>query len=132
MGDPGLPALPDPNDPERSILLIGEEQETREYLIKLFQKENFEILAADTFEEGEKVLVGELGKKIILDEPLSNGNGLLFLNKNIGALQNRTVIINSHSLLSQEIDILNEGHIEYLEKPFKSDELLNLIMNLKQ
>lgn len=113
---------------KRQILVVDDEQNSREGLTKILIKEGYEVVAA---ENGE-VALAEAEKQdfdlVITDLRMPEVSGIDVLEKileknpDIGV-----IIVTAYGEINSYLEAMNLGAFEYLNKPIKLDELRRVI-----
>lgn len=115
----------------RTILIIDDDDILRKTLAHGLRNENFEVLSANSAEEGEVLLSRMKVDAIVLDRMMTGQDGLSFL-KNLRNQGNRTPVIMLTAMTGPEnaIDGLSCGADDYLAKPFQLKELTLRLNNI--
>lgn len=111
------------------ILLVEDDADLRDYLIRTFERENHEVLAADTAEKAIQLVTTERGELnlVLCDFQLPGADGMAVLSH----LQNIDpstpfVLMTAHGDLRSAVKALCEGAFEFLVKPFPRQALRHL------
>ena len=112
----------------KKILVVDDEQNSREGLTKILIKEGYEVVSA---EDGE-VALNEMEKQdfdlVITDLRMPEVTGIDVLEKireknpDIGV-----IIVTAYGEINSYLEAMNLGAFEYLNKPIKLDELRRVI-----
>lgn len=115
----------------RTILIIDDDDILRKTLAHGLRNENFEVLSANSAEEGEVLLSRMKVDAIVLDRMMTGQDGLSFLKK-LRNQGNQTPIIMLTAMTGPEntIDGLSCGADDYLAKPFQLKELVLRLNNI--
>ena len=115
----------------RTILIIDDDDILRKTLAHGLRNENFEVLSANSAEEGEVLLSRMKVDAIVLDRMMTGQDGLSFL-KDLRNQGNRTPVIMLTAMMGPEntIDGLSCGADDYLAKPFQLKELVLRLNNI--
>lgn len=115
----------------RTILIIDDDDILRKTLAHGLRNENFEVLSANSAEEGEVLLSRMKVDAIVLDRMMTGQDGLSFL-KDLRNQGNRTPVIMLTAMTGPEntIDGLSCGADDYLAKPFQLKELVLRLNNI--
>jgi DNA-binding NarL/FixJ family response regulator len=117
-----------------TILLVEDEDDTRDMLAKALVRAGYSALAASTAEEGLVLAGGAIPDVIVTDIVLgSDGRGGLRLLAELRARGLRTpvVVITAYADVEKVKKALNEGAARLIEKPFSASELLTAIESVK-
>jgi DNA-binding NtrC family response regulator len=112
----------------KCILIVDDEANTRELLREVLEMDGHSVLEASDGEEALKVLESQSVDLLITDRNMPNMDGLKLL-KTLH-LQKRTVPALMLSAYGEEKmwgDAIGFGAIDYVLKPFKTDELLKIV-----
>lgn len=115
----------------RTILIIDDDDILRKTLAHGLRNETFEVLSANSAEEGEVLLSRMKVDAIVLDRMMTGQDGLSFLKK-LRNQGNRTPVIMLTAMTGPEnaIDGLSCGADDYLAKPFQLKELTLRLNNI--
>lgn len=115
----------------RTILIIDDDDILRKTLAHGLRNETFEVLSANSAEEGEVLLSRMKVDAIVLDRMMTGQDGLSFL-KDLRNQGNRTPVIMLTAMTGPEntIDGLSCGADDYLAKPFQLKELVLRLNNI--
>lgn len=107
------------------ILVIEDNQTTRQYLQKALQEQGYEIDLADNGQDGLFLALEGDYQLILLDRMLPKLDGLTVLStlRNAGK-QTPVLILSALDSVSERVKGLREGGDDYLIKPFALSELL--------
>lgn len=115
---------------ETKILIVDDDELTRQVLSSYFENEGYKILCASTAEEAEKLLTHEAVELILLDIRMPGKDGLtltreLRVNNEVGII----LVTGSKDEIDRLIG-LECGADEYVVKPFNPREILARAKNL--
>lgn len=107
------------------ILVIEDNQTTRQYLQKALQEQGYEVDLADNGQDGLFLALEGDHQLILLDRMLPKLDGLTVLStlRNAGK-QTPVLILSALDSVSERVKGLREGGDDYLIKPFALSELL--------
>lgn len=112
------------------ILIVDDEQNVRQLIAKVLEKEGYEILTACNGEEGLEVFQKNNIDLIISDIKMPKMNGIEFLHKvkeqepGVGF-----ILITAFATMETAIDAIKSGAQDYVTKPFDIKEILNAVKN---
>ncbi len=122
--------MPLSKQPPPRILVVDDDQEIRQALSKLLQGENFEIITADSGEEGLKIInnTKDIGV-IVSDQTLPSMNGIEFLTKAWELSPNALrILLTGQTGLDLEHEALYKaGAFRFIAKPWKNEELIKAL-----
>ena len=106
------------------VLIIEDEQELMDLILRYLKKEGYVCETATTFKEGNKKINNYEYDCAIIDLNLPGGNGLeLVQSLRVDNTQTGIVIISARDTLNDRIQGLDIGADDYLTKPFNLSEL---------
>ena len=113
-----------------SILLIDDEEVIRDVISKLLEKRGYVVYSAEESESGLKILQEEAIDLILLDLMLPGRSGLECL-KEIFEISPEVsvVMISAYASIENAVQATKMGAFDFVTKPFKNEELLNVIKN---
>ncbi len=116
---------------KNSILIVDDEQNVRQLIAKVLEKEGYEILTACNGEEGLEVFQKNNIDLIISDIKMPKMNGIEFLHKvkeqepGVGF-----ILITAFATMETAIDAIKSGAQDYVTKPFDIKEILNAVKKI--
>ncbi len=115
----------------KTVLIIDDDDMLRRTLTRGLQSNNFNVLNADSAEQGGEILARLRVDAIVLDRMMTGMDGLTFM-KNLRAGGNQTPVIMLTAMTGPEnaIDGLAGGADDYLAKPFQLRELVLRLNNI--
>jgi two-component system response regulator PilR (NtrC family) len=112
------------------ILVVDDERSMRDYLEILLRKSGNEVVAAATAPAALVAMGSSVFDLIVTDLKLGTGSGLEVLK---AAREQRppieVVIITAFATTDTAIEAMKKGAYDYLQKPFKNEELLIVCQN---
>ncbi len=111
-----------------SILIVDDEILTLNNLRKILEKENYEVLVADTGEKALEIFEKYKPQLVLLDLMLPGISGLEVLRR-IKEVERETIVImmSAYEILEKAVESMKLGAYDYLLKPFKVTDLKNAI-----
>ena len=111
-----------------TILVVDDEKNIREYFSKSLAKKGYAVLKASSGEEGLEVFKRENPEVVFLDMRLPGIDGMEVLMKMKKEDETASVIIiTAYGDIKSAVSALKEGAHDYLTKPFKLAEVLNIL-----
>lgn len=106
------------------ILLIEDDQNSRDALLLLLKGSGFNLKGCDGGEEGLRLLKGERFDIVITDLFLPDMNGIDILTQ-VKTISPRTevILITGHASAETAVKAMKEGAFDYITKPLNFDEL---------
>jgi len=116
------------------IIILEDDADFREVVIKLFLEFDLDAIGAGTIKEANEIY-NKYSSSIlffIIDIWIPNGNGLEFLKK-IRLRGNNSPAIIMSSIITEDVIKIGEkiGNVKYMEKPINLRELLNEFRKIK-
>ncbi len=107
------------NVDKKVILVVDNEETIRETLLKILEREGYQVLAAEDGQEALEV-IRERKVNIILSDvcmPRMDGNKLLKMAKTI-LPDVEIILMTGHGKMEMGLDALKEGAFDFIQKPF--------------
>ena len=106
------------------VLLIEDDDTSREQLVKAIRKEGYEVLAAENGGAGLEVFKKELPEIVITDLKMAGVDGLEVMHT-VRRLSTdvQVIVITAYGETDTAISALREGALDYLKKPLDLDLL---------
>ncbi|WP_298576794.1 EAL domain-containing protein [uncultured Luteimonas sp.] len=111
--------------PERTLLLLDDEENMLRSLVRLFRRDGYKVLTANTVREALDLLASNTVQVIVSDQRMPDMSGTEFLAK-VRELYPDTVrmILSGYTDLATITEAINRGSIyRFLTKPWNDDEL---------
>ncbi|MBS2029369.1 MAG: sigma-54-dependent Fis family transcriptional regulator [Deltaproteobacteria bacterium] len=111
-----------------AILVVDDERSMRDYLEILLRKAGHQVVAAANLQAARDALAqGDLDL-VITDLKLGNESGLdLLTHVNEQRMPVELVVITAYATTDTAIEAMKKGAYDYLQKPFKNEELLVVV-----
>ncbi len=110
--------------PNKSLLIVDDDNPFRERLSRAMEKKGFEVLQAESVKKGiEEVKINKPGFAVV-DLRLNDGNGLEVVKE----IQNsnpssRIIMLTGYGNIPTAVAAIKEGAIDYLAKPADADDV---------
>lgn len=120
-----LPAAFAATRPERTLLLLDDEENVLRSLVRLFRRDGYHILTASSVREAFDLLASNSAQVIVSDQRMPDMSGTEFLTR-VRDLYPDTVrmVLSGYTDLATITDAINRGSIyRFLTKPWNDDEL---------
>jgi len=111
------------------ILFVDDEENVLKALQRVFIDEDYEILTAQSGEEGLEILKTKEIAVIVSDQRMPGMSGAEFLEQ-AGSLSpdSARLILTGHADMNTAIDAINKGGAQrYITKPWKNDDLISTL-----
>jgi diguanylate cyclase (GGDEF)-like protein len=111
--------------PERTLLLLDDEENMLRSLVRLFRRDGYKVLTANTVREAFDLLASNTVQVIVSDQRMPDMSGTEFLAK-VRELYPDTVrmVLSGYTDLATITEAINRGSIyRFLTKPWNDDEL---------
>lgn len=112
------------NRPARRVLIIDDENPIRKYLHMALQEKGYQVLEAESAQEGLRVLSEQKTDLVVLDLGLPDQSGEEVLRKIRSWSKVPVLILTAQSSDDEKVALLDAGADDYLTKPFHLPELL--------
>ncbi len=115
-----------------TILFVDDEQSILSTLKRLFRREPYHILTADSGQQGLDILADNPVNIVISDMRMPHMNGAEFLQQVKGHYPTtKRIIMSGYADIEAVVDAVNKGGIcLFISKPWDNDELKTIIANL--
>ncbi len=122
-------------DKQYNIMVVDDEENSRLGLSKILEKSGFKVFTAEDGRDALDKLESANCDLVITDMKMPNMDGIELLktikqtNPHIGV-----IIVTAYGEVDSYLEAMNLGAFEYLNKPFKVDELkrvINKTLNVK-
>jgi FixJ family two-component response regulator len=121
--------------PPWRVLIVDDEENVLSSLRRLLRREPYEIVTADSAEEGLRNLAAQPAQLVISDERMPDMTGTVFLREVRRRWPNTIrIILSGYSAVDTILAAINEGAVyKFLTKPWNDEELkLNIRRALEQ
>jgi len=113
-----------------AILLIDDEEVIRDVISRLLERNGYRVFTAEESEAGLKLLKEEPIDLILLDLMLPGRSGLECLEEVFDIAPDVSVVmISAYASIENAVKATKMGAFDFVTKPFKNEELLNVIKN---
>lgn len=113
-----------------SILIVEDDDITRDCLVDYFKEEQYRVYSTDCAEQAEKILQDERIDLVLLDIRLPGKDGLTLTREIRANAETGIILVTSRQDEIERIIGLECGADEYVSKPFNPRELLARAKNL--
>ena len=108
-----------------SVLVVDDETEFREALIKRLDRRGIDVLGAASGQDALDLLAGQPVDVVLLDLKMPDMDGMLTLRRIKEAYPKTVVILfTGHASLESALEGLRLGAADYLLKPSTADEIM--------
>ncbi|MBI5118431.1 response regulator [Candidatus Poribacteria bacterium] len=112
---------------KQSILLVDDDQEFRKAMKKMFEKSGYDVTVAADGREALETLSKSVFDLIISDLRMPNLNGMELMEAiKKEKLDVPVIFITAYGEVESYMDLMNLGAFEYINKPVKGQEILNV------
>lgn len=109
---------------EFTILLIEDEKNITDFIVKVLRSNNYKVLTASTGKEGLSIISSQGPDIILLDLGLPDIDGISIIsNVRVWSLC-PIIVLSARSTDIDKVTALDLGADDYITKPFSTDELL--------
>ncbi|OQY18865.1 MAG: hypothetical protein B6I36_05845 [Desulfobacteraceae bacterium 4572_35.1] len=115
---------------QQHLLVVDDEQSMREFMSIMLQGEGYQVDCAADGKQAVDLLNENVYDLVLSDVRMPNLNGIELL-RQIKMLGVDTVVVmmTAFSTATQAVEAMKEGAYDYLNKPFKNDEIRLVIRN---
>ena len=117
--------------PERTLLLLDDEENVLRSLVRLFRRDGYHILTANSVREAFDLLASNTAQVILSDQRMADMSGTEFLTR-VRDLYPDTIrlVLSGYTDLATITDAINRGAIyRFLTKPWNDEELREHILD---
>lgn len=112
------------------ILIVDDDPYFLRVLSRILSAENFQVKTAEGASQATQVLRENAFDLVISDLRLPDGDGLSILQEiRKAGREIPVVILTAYGEVDNYLEAMNAGATEYLNKPVKSDELIEVVRN---
>jgi two-component system response regulator PilR (NtrC family) len=111
------------------ILVVDDEAGLREMLRVLLRRHGYEVEVADGQRRATELLHKEPSYEVVITDlsmPDGSGMGVLTESKRVED-STQVIMITAYATTAQAVQAMREGAYDYIQKPFKNDELLAVV-----
>jgi len=113
-----------------NILVVDDDQDLSEFIVEFLVKEGYKVSAVSNVNDSLYRLKNDIFDIVLLDLKLPDIDGV----KGIAEIKevsphSKVIILTGYPSVESAISTMKDGAIDYLKKPFKNEELLNIIQN---
>lgn len=113
-----------------SILLIDDEEVIRDVISRLLEKNDYQVFSAEESEAGLEILRDQPIDLVLLDLMLPGKSGLECLKDIFEIAPDVSVVmISAYASIENAVQATKMGAFDFVTKPFKNEELLNVVKN---
>lgn len=107
-----------------TILLIEDEKNITDFIVKILQSNNYKVLTAKTGQEGLSIISSRGPDVILLDLGLPDMDGVNIISNVRTWSLCPIIVLSARSTDKDKVAALDLGADDYITKPFSTDELL--------
>ncbi|MGA1875751.1 MAG: response regulator [bacterium] len=113
-----------------NILVVDDDRDLNEFIVELLVKDGYKVTAVTNVNDSLYKLKNDIFDIVLLDLKLPDLNGIEGINeiKKISP-HSKVIILTGFPSVESAVSTLKSGAIDYLKKPFKNEELLEIIRN---
>jgi two-component system response regulator AtoC len=115
-----------------NVLVIDDDQRTREALAELVEQQGFAASAVGSVAEARAKLQQEPPDAVFVDLVLPDGSGMEVLKEAHRTLPAQVIVITGHASVESAVEALRAGAADYLVKPVDTARLRSILHNLRR
>jgi DNA-binding NtrC family response regulator len=115
-----------------TILVVDDDQDFRESLAQLLQREGFAVREAASLQAARVELGNASIDAALVDRELPDGEGTRLLEELDQESDAEVIVVTGHATVPDAVDALKRGALDYLTKPVDPARLRNALSNLKR
>ena len=104
---------------KKKILVVDNEETTRETLLKILEREGYQVLTANDGQAALEIIKEQRVNVVVSDVcmPRMDGNKLLKMAKAISP-EVEVILMTGHGKMEMGVEALKEGAFDFIQKPF--------------
>lgn len=106
------------------ILVVEDEQNIRSFIGTILEANNYQVLTADTCQQGLMMFMSYIPDLVILDLGLPDQDGTKFIQKVRQSSLTPIIVLSARMTEKDKVEALDYGANDYVTKPFGTEELL--------
>ena len=106
------------------ILVVEDEQNIRSFIGTILEANNYQVLTADTCQQGLMMFMSYIPDLVILDLGLPDQDGTKFIQKVRQSSLPPIIVLSARMTEKDKVEALDYGANDYVTKPFGTEELL--------
>ena len=116
---------------KKKILVVDNEETTRETLLKILEREGYQVLMANDGQAALEIIKEQRVNVIVSDVcmPRMDGNKLLKMAKAI-CPEVEIILMTGHGKMEMGVEALKEGAFDFIQKPFTMQSLSKKIREI--
>ncbi|MCL6582850.1 MAG: response regulator [bacterium] len=111
-----------------NILVVDDDQDLSEFIVELLVKDGYKVSAVTNINDSLSKLKNDIFDIVLLDLKLPDVNGSQGITeiKKVSP-HSKVIILTGYPSVDSAVSTMKNGAIDYLKKPFKNEELLDII-----
>jgi DNA-binding response OmpR family regulator/mannose-6-phosphate isomerase-like protein (cupin superfamily) len=111
-----------------NILVVDDDQDLSEFIVELLVKDGYKVSAVTNINDSLYKLKNDIFDIVLLDLKLPDINGSQGITeiKKVSP-HSKVIILTGYPSVDSAVSTMKNGAIDYLKKPFKNEELLDII-----
>jgi DNA-binding response OmpR family regulator/mannose-6-phosphate isomerase-like protein (cupin superfamily) len=113
-----------------NVLVVDDDQDLSEFIVELLVKDGYKVSAVTNINDSLYKLKNDIFDIVLLDLKLPDINGSQGITeiKKVSP-HSKVIILTGFPSVDSAVSTMKNGAIDYLKKPFKNEELLDIIRN---
>jgi two-component system, response regulator RegA len=118
---------------ESRILIVDDDQNLREQLLRAFMRRGYYARAAANYEEAVYIVTNDIRyTHAVIDLRMPSKSGMLLLSKILElSPHTKVVILTGYGSISSAVDAIQLGAVNYVCKPANADDIINAFTNVQ-
>ena len=104
------------------ILVVEDEQNIRSFIGTILEANNYQVLTADTCQQGLMMFMSYIPDLVILDLGLPDQDGTKFIQKVRQSSLTPIIVLSARMTEKDKVEALDYGANDYVTKPFGTAE----------
>ncbi len=115
---------------DMSLLIVDDEQNLRNQLVKAMERRGFTVAAAESVAEGKQLALANRPKYAVVDLRLGDGSGLEVVEVLRQARSDvRVIVLTGYGNIATAVAAVKAGAIDYLPKPADADQVAAALLS---
>ncbi|NNE83453.1 MAG: ActR/PrrA/RegA family redox response regulator transcription factor [Alphaproteobacteria bacterium] len=118
---------------DMSLLIVDDEQNLRNQLVKAMERRGFIVAAAESVAEGKRLALANRPKYAVVDLRLGDGSGLEVVEVLREARGDvRVIVLTGYGNIATAVAAVKAGAVDYLPKPADADQVAAALLSDEQ
>jgi two-component system, NtrC family, response regulator AtoC len=115
-----------------ALLVVDDDHAFRESLVLVLQQRGFDVVGAHSLEAARSAIAERAFDALLVDQELPDGNGLELVQGPSDGVAPELIVITGHATVTDAVDALKRGVLDYLTKPLDPAKLQSTLAHLQR